>query len=260
MNSPFPGMDPFLEPHWGDVHHSLIQYLRDALQPNLPSDLRARVEERVFVESDPIARRRVVPDVRVFEIPPREAGNTAVAEQASVAVAEPYVFELQDVEVTEGYIEIRERGGGRVITVIEVLSPANKKPGPGRRQYLQKQKELLASDASLVEIDLLRAGRRVLALPERDIPRRHRRDSLVCISPSWRRTQRLLFPMPLRERLSRIGIPLRESDPHAEVDLQQLVAHAYETGGYDDIDYAEELDPPLTAEEAAWVKTLVPAK
>ncbi len=28
MPSPFPGMDPYLESHWRDVHHSLITYTR----------------------------------------------------------------------------------------------------------------------------------------------------------------------------------------------------------------------------------------
>ena len=259
MNSPFPGMDPYLEPHWGDVHHSLIQYLRDALQPNLPSDLRARVEERVFVESDLIARRRVVPDVRVFESP-HPGGGVAVAERATADAIIPLLFEVQAVEITEGFIEIRERGGGRVVTVIEVLSPSNKLPGPGRKQYLRKQKEILESDASLVEIDLLRSGRRVLALPHGDIPKEHRAAHLVCISPGWRRTLRELYVMPLRQRLPVIGIPLREQDARIEVDLQKLLNRAYETGRYDNIAYSEELDPPLGQDDAEWVASLLKTK
>src|SRR6266487_63627 len=68
MKTPFPGMDPYLEQYWGDVHHGLIQYTRDALQPCLPNDLRARVEERVFVESEPERIRQVVPDVYVSQV------------------------------------------------------------------------------------------------------------------------------------------------------------------------------------------------
>src|SRR6266540_1382057 len=119
MKSPFPGMDPYLERYWGDVHHGLIQYTRDALQPRLPDDLRARVEERVFVESEPERIRQVVPDVYVSQV------SANVLKEGGGAVAEPLVFELSNPLVTEGYIEIRERGGGQVITVIEFLSPAN---------------------------------------------------------------------------------------------------------------------------------------
>ena len=36
MRSPFPGMDPYLEQFWGDVHHRLITYTCDALQRHLP--------------------------------------------------------------------------------------------------------------------------------------------------------------------------------------------------------------------------------
>lgn len=41
-------MDPYLEAHWGDVHARFIAYASDQLQSKLPSDLRARVQERVF--------------------------------------------------------------------------------------------------------------------------------------------------------------------------------------------------------------------
>ena len=51
MKSPFPGMDPYLERHWGDVHQALVTYIRDQLQPSLPDDLRARMQERVYIES-----------------------------------------------------------------------------------------------------------------------------------------------------------------------------------------------------------------
>src|SRR5438093_5157102 len=123
MQSPFPGMDPYLERHWGDVHHSLITYARDQLREVLPKDLRARVEERVFVES-------------------------------------PDIVEIDD-PATEGYIEIIDASsGGRVVTVIEVLSPANKVAGDGQEKYLQKRQELRDAKVSLVEIDLIRAGNR----------------------------------------------------------------------------------------------------
>ena len=45
MKSPFPGMDPYMEKHWHEVHHRLITYASDLLQEQLPPQLRARVEE-----------------------------------------------------------------------------------------------------------------------------------------------------------------------------------------------------------------------
>ena len=67
MASPFPGMDPYLEQFWRDVYARLIIYAADQLQGNLPSDLRARVEERVVVEPGEGEWRSVYPDVRVVE-------------------------------------------------------------------------------------------------------------------------------------------------------------------------------------------------
>jgi hypothetical protein len=86
--SPFPGMDPYLERHSGDFHHSLIQYGRDQLQEKLPEPLRARVQERVYVEADEGWSGSFFPDIRIVERRDREA--TGVEERiGGTAVAEP---------------------------------------------------------------------------------------------------------------------------------------------------------------------------
>jgi hypothetical protein len=254
MKSPFPGMDPFLERHWRDVHHRLIQYASDTLQPRLPDDLLARIEERVFVETP--QARPIMPDVHISQTYPEPDQRPDLLREGS-AVAEPMVFELEDLELTEGYIEIREGDGGKVITVIEFLSPANKRPGAGRDKHLQKQAEVLRSDASLVEIDLVRAGRRVLALPEEEIPLDRREDYLACISPGWKRSRRELYCMPLRQRLPALPIPLRRHEAPVPLDVQELVDRAYASGRYHKMDYSAELDPPLSTEDASWAAGLV---
>ena len=251
--SPFPGMDPWLELHWGDVHHSLIQYSRDALQKQLPNDLLARVDERVFVEDEPEANRVIRPDVVISEA--QLWAGPGAESSGGVAVANPLVFEVSNPEITEGYIEIRDRGG-KVITVIEFLSPTNKRIGAGRDKYLEKQDEVLRSQASLVEIDLVRSGRRTLALPAHDIPLEHRADYLACVSPGWRRSRRLLYLMPLRQRLPVLPIPLRKGESPVPLDLQTIVNEAYVQGRYETLDYGVDLDPPLTTEDAVWAQTL----
>src|SRR4051794_15939882 len=117
--NPFPGMNPWLELHWGDVHHSLIQYGRDDLQALLPEDLLARVEERIYVDDEHHQSRHIIPDVMVYQIHPWPTSVTKA--EGGVAIANPLVFELSVPEITEGYIEIRDRGG-KIITVIEFLS------------------------------------------------------------------------------------------------------------------------------------------
>jgi hypothetical protein len=258
MISPFPGMDPYLERHWGDVHHSLIQYTRDALQPGLPADLLARVEERIYLETGPGVSRRVVPDVHVAQLhgpsPPM-----ALREDGGGALAEPEVFEVLDEPITEGYLEIRERDGGKVITVIEFISPANKLGGVGQQKYLEKQEQVLRSDASLVEIDLVRTGQRVLALPNNQIPDGRQAGYLACISPGWHRTRREPYAMPFRQRLPVLPIPLGQTDRVLPLELQKLLDQAYAAGRYDVIDYCREPEPPLPPEHASWAADLLKA-
>ena len=257
--SPFPGLDPYLELHWGDVHHRLIQYSSDAIQPALPEDLLARVEERVYVESDAGRVRSIVPDAHVVEWHPATAG-TAVMTVNEVAVAEPACTVLEDLaEFTEGYIEIRERDGGRVVTVIEFLSPANKAGGDGTVLYLKKQTQVLRSDSSLVEIDLVRVGRRVLAVRPFQIPERVRNDYLACIRRGWLPEQRDLYAFALRAPLPILGIPLRAHEPYVPLDLQMLVDQCYRHGRYDRLDYTAEPDPPLRPDDTAWADAVLKA-
>src|SRR5260370_6349968 len=130
MPSPFPGMDPYLEPHWGDVHHRLITCACDQLKASVPRDLRASVEERVFVESVEGVRRPVFPDIRIVGRGRRKAAS--VLQATGLALAEPLLVYL-DEPATQGFIEIREAGSRRrLITVIEVLSLANNMPGEGQ--------------------------------------------------------------------------------------------------------------------------------
>src|SRR5208282_2552106 len=104
MPSPFPGMDPYLEAHWRDVHASLVIYIRDALQDGLPSELRARVEERVVMETDEGIGNSLFPDVRVIERgPPRQPPvSTASARSES----RPLIVEAESEPLTETFIEI----------------------------------------------------------------------------------------------------------------------------------------------------------
>ena len=123
------------------------------------------MDERVFVEPTEGQGRNIVPDLRVVE---RGRPQERRAETGNgVAVAEPLVVHLEESEpVRQGFIEIIDiKSGRRVVTMIEVLSPSNEIPGPGRDLYVKKQEELKAGRVSLVEIDLLRGGTHVLSVP-----------------------------------------------------------------------------------------------
>ncbi len=259
MRSPFPGMDPYLEQFWGDVHHRLIVYLSDALQKQLPGDLRARVDERVFVEPEDGIRRGIVPDVRVVERGRRE--DQTLRASNGIAVAEPLVIHLADEPARQGFVEIIDiKSGRRVVTVIEILSPSNKVAGPGRDLYVKKQEELREGKVSLVEVDLLRSGSRVLSAPFELVPDGHRTPYAVCVRRGWKPLQVEYYRLPLRECLPAIAIPLRETDRDVPLDLQALVDQCYEAAEYDDVDYGEEPDPPLTSDDAQWADALLREK
>lgn len=249
-------MDPYLEQHWGDVHSRLIMYAADRLQEGLPRDLRARVEERVFVESQNGSGRSIYPDIRVVEVP--RQGQVPPRSPGGVAVADPIIVHLPDDRATQRYIEIVEVGSGnRVVTVVEVLSPSNKLPGEGKSLYVQKQRELRLGGVSLVEIDLLRGGERVQVVPPREIPPSHRTTYQVCVRLGWEPDAPRIYAAPLRARLPAILVPLRETDEPVPLDLQALVDQAYHNGRYDDIDYRAEPDPPLDPEDAQWADELL---
>src|SRR5271165_7441130 len=100
MVSPFPGMDPYLEAHWRDVHARLIVYACDALQGLLPGSLRARVEETVLLETPTgVSDHVLIPDVRVVEYAPRPGSETRPG--AGAVVAEPIVVDVDSEPATE---------------------------------------------------------------------------------------------------------------------------------------------------------------
>lgn len=255
MPSPFPGMDPYLEQHCGDVHSSLVIYARNQLQKVLPKDLRARVEERVVIAG--LGRTRsAYPDVRVIEN--RRRSGRPTSGTARAVVAEPVVIDLPDEPETQTFVEIRDTTtDGRVVTVLEVLSASNKRPGDSQEQYLRKQVELLQGGVSLVEIDLLRQGDWIVAVPREALEPRLQTPYRVVVRRGWRPRQADYYPIALAQRLPRVQVPLRPTDADVPLDLQSLVDQCYADGGYDDIDYAAEPEPPLSGAAGRWAVQLL---
>jgi hypothetical protein len=248
-------MDPYLEAHWRDVHASLIIYARDALQGVLPESLRARVEERVLLETPQgIRDHPLFPDVRVVEY--MEKRGLETLPEAGIVVAEPLVVDTDGEPCTETFLEIIDRASGnRVVTIIEFLSPSNKSPGPNREQYLRKQREVCASNTNLVEIDLNHFGSHTLAFPLDHLKPRARTTYMACVRRTTRRGQAEVYPMPLWERLPVVNVPLRPEDADVLLDVQALVDQCYRNGGYDGtLNYAVDPDPPLLGAEAEWAK------
>jgi len=260
MDSPFPGMDPYLEHHWRSVHQRLITYAGDQLQAVLPSRFHIEVEERVFVAGDVDAARSVYPDAHVVD--GGKANHARPATGSAATITQPVVIELLDEPATETYLEIIDTvSGNRVITAIEFLSPTNKQPGDGNGMYVRKQREYRAAGVSQVEIDLTRQGDRALVLPMIRIPREHRTLYAGCVRRGWQPQKLEAYPMPLRQPLPTIGIPLDATHDDVPLPLQTLVAQCYANGRYDSvIDYQIDPHPPLPPDERAWAEQLLRSK
>lgn len=261
MPSPFPGMDPYLEnPEiFPDFHDSMITYLRESLQANLPAPYFAAIGRRIWIE---VSRRSVGPDVNVF----RSGGPSSPtrANTAALAVAvprrsRPVVIKVPHDERREPFIEIYVKNdeGKRLVTSIELLSLSNKSAGEhGRELYLRKQRELLGSRVHLVEIDLLRGGEHVTAVPL-DLAREAcgAFDYHVSLHRFDDPETYLAYPIRLEEPLPTIEIPLLADDPDVTIDLQSVFDRCYDAGPYArEIDYGTDtLIPPLGTERQSWL-------
>ena len=259
MPSPFPGMDPHLENPglWPDVHSRLINVVSELLLAQLRPRYFVQIEERVYVADETDEGRDViVPDIRIRQVSsskpqPVARGGVAVAE--GIEIDAPWTLEIHETRLA-----ILDREQQKVVTVIEILSPANKVKGSaGKRSYDEKKRELISSQTSLVEIDLLREGTPVYVGPEaRDA------DYLVQVG-RWtsERRRRTLFPIRLADRLPIIPIPVRPGDEDAALDLGLTLTTVYDRAGYDlRIDYAQEPNPPLKPELARWAREEVVAR
>ncbi len=257
MPSPFPGMDPYLEDRtlWPDVHHRLISVISEFLSPKLRPAYFAQIEERVYVMEDDGERHRlIVPDVSVIEL---DTFEDATGGATAVAVAPVFTATAAEIDVHEAYIEIRDAASRVVVTVIEVLSPANKERGSsGFESYERKRNEVLRSRANFVEIDLLRDGFRPPF--SGGFPKTEYR---VHVSKPDERPNGWVWPIRLADRLPTIEIPLRTGMASVPLDLQHLIELTYERAGYDLIlDYSKPPPVPLSSLQGAWTNRVLAVK
>ncbi len=256
MPCPFPGMDPFLEmpPFWSDFAPTLLAEIRNILLPRLLPRYDVRIEEYLTVTSEDVRLHRVQPDLTISTT---DAWHPAAG--AAVAVAEPISAELEypDFEPrTQRRLRLVQRATGRVVTVLELLSPTNKTLArDGLEAYLEKRAEILASRCHLIELDLLRGGQRLpMAGP---LPPG---DYYAYIGRAGRRPRGQVVAWPLRSPMPTISVPLLPEDPEVPLDLQRAFRTAYDPSLYDRrLPYDQPISPPLSAPNEKWVRQLLDA-
>jgi hypothetical protein len=244
-------MDPYLEHPilWPGVHNGLIVTLQLVLAPQLRPRYYIALEERVYV-TEPDQRAFIGrPDLAVVGHP--EAGAT-FQPMASASSGLTVRVPLPD-EVRETYLEVRETGTDYVITVLEVLSPTNKRPGRGRQIYEGKRLDVLATRTHLVEMDLIRAGEPMPILDNGSTS--HYR---ILVSRGDRRPHATLYAFGVRQMIPPFPLPLKPEDQEPLVDIGGLLHDLYDRASYDlRLDYQGEPVPSLSAEDALWADQLL---
>ena len=242
-----------MEQRWQSVHLRLIALMLEELNVTLPDDLAVDGEVRIDVGGS----KQYLPDVSILQ-DPADSWKSGLAPvwspettDSAAAVTAPVILQVDAPR--ERWIEIRSDAGA-LITVIELLSPTNKTHG--RTAYQNKRRDNKDAGVNVVEIDLLRSGEFTVDLASTDYGPRFfgiGDHYVVCVRRAACPMQREVYPIPLRERLPVIRIPLRVTDHDVTLDLQKLVNHCYTTGRYWKLDYTRPTYPPFSAPDAEWI-------
>lgn len=253
----FPGMDPYLEGYlWSDVHHAMAYKIREQLTPLLRPKYVARLEHYAVEDTDPEKDVGIVYlDVGILFRHKKSQSKELVFEDGNTQILSPVsvsVPALTSVKVRIPTVEIRDAANNRLVTVIEILSPVNKR-APGLKPYREKRRKLRCSKVHLLEVDLLRRGTRPMMHPELE-----KTSYLVGLSRAdFAVTD--FWIVELKNGLPVVPVPLLEGDKDVPLNLQKAIEEVYEDAGYDiSIDYHSEPPPPkLSEEEWKWVQELV---
>jgi len=257
-------MDPYLEGSlWRGVHGQLISEIVRQLTPVLRPRYFALLETR-FVRAAPGAGEEVAisappeapdpglyPDAAVATRGPL-GGGAGVTQSGATTVAPLTLNTVMPVSLPLRTVKIRDAANRQLVAAIELLSPWNKR-GDGRKEYLRRRRRWLFSAAHLIEIDLLRRGRRVpMVDPLPAAP------YFAFVGRAGRRPATDVWPIALDRPLPTIPVPLLPGDADAPLDLQRLLTSVYDQAGFDLIvDYARPPEDPLAAPDQAWAADLL---
>jgi hypothetical protein len=246
-------MDPFLEGEmWQEFHDRLANQVSAQLMPLVAPKYVALLGKRYVVDRsigvlDVQVRQPIYPDVHVVK--PRRSPTGAGSQKSTLALSEP-TAELPNIEATPQLsVEIRDVADRRLVTLIEILSPANK-VGDGARDYEERRIDVLRTRTHVLEIDLLRGGKRIQLASEPP-----EGDYYVYLSRVERRPNTQVWAVDLRDRLPVVPVPLLVPDPDVAFDLQAAVDSCFDLVGYERLlDYSVAPPPPrLGAEDETWV-------
>jgi len=253
MPSPFPGMNPWLErsASWTSFHTNFIVGCQNHLAPLIRPKYFIDVETRLYLHNPPtdpwfLGRS----DVAVLSESPRAPSESSTAlVEAPIELIFPEPVDFEKVH----YLAIRDRENQEVVTVIELLSRANKYAGEDREQYLHKRLEIMKSASHFVEIDLLRGGPQ---MPPPDLPTC---DYCAIVSRVGQRPRLGVWSWRLREAIPKIPIPLRAPDADVLLDIKSVIDRLYDQSSLADRVYSGVPEPRLTPDDMAWAAQFLPS-
>jgi hypothetical protein len=212
-------MDPFLEDNslWPEFQHALVEAIKELLRRMLPPDYDLRIDERRYSA---------------------EAGDS------------------RPEEFCEPFVEIFRKDDGQLITLIEIVSPANRTTQTGRDAYLEKRKQALALKSGIVELDLVRCGTPTLSYSRDGLPEF---DYGVTVTRSSAPDRYEIYTSTLeKKRLPKFKVPLAPSERDLLLDLQAVFDLVYDRARFGErIDYSRNPSVPLPPGRAAWLDTLL---
>jgi len=224
MATPFPGMDPYLEsePLWPSFHHHLVTCIYQLLLPSLVDRYKARIGQRHYTTQQVLF--------------------TSIIQE----------------EHLEEFIELRQRADTRVVTLVDVVSPANKNSATGRQAYLMKRQGCKSQNANLVEIDLVLQGQPTLDYSREGLPAW---DFAVTVTRSTQPDRFEIYTATLQKRLPRFKLPLSSDDRDIVLDLQAAFTRAFDQGGFaSQIDYQRDPETRIKEEDRVWIDELLQQK
>lgn len=267
MPSPFPGMDPYLEDYlWPDFHQRLATEISRVLAPQLRPRYVARLAVQVIQDKQPGAEIGIMyPDVEILQrqqpvrpLPPRVLGGETAPSATTKTISPALAFPLLDFEVRLVNVEVRDSATNQLVTSIEILSPVNKR-GKELREYRRKRERLEAANVHLLEVDLLRRGRRpVLTSRIAQLEKLAKVHYLISLLRAGAHSLEV-WAIQVTEPLPTVAVPLRHPDPDIALDLSACMNVVYDEAMYDlSIDYTPK--PPLPAfdeQTQNWIDVLL---
>jgi len=252
-------MDPYLENpvFWAGFHANLCGRIQTALNLSLPEGYFAEIDEYVWLQAEEEDERLLLgkPDTFVTDKNGAHSKSRKDEKVGVMVLAPPVEVTLPNAKKKKHrFVKIVGPDHATVLTVVEVLSPANKTKSGDGRKYREKRDEYLGTGTSLVEIDLLRAGERMpLGKPT---PPDADYYLFVCRGGAY--PQAGVWPFTIRDAIPVLPVPLKPDDADVPLDLQSCVSEIYDTNRYSmRIDYTQPTTPALRPVEAGWATDLL---